>query len=180
MPPITPGWPAADEAMASAIRLLSHRSRSEAEVRRRLSARFPPTVVDQVVLRLTERGLLNDLAFAQQWRQARERHRPRGSWAMRRELTRLGVASGVIDEALQGLDEEEACRRAAGLMAPRLAHLGQEAFHRKLSSYLRRRGFGYGAVRDTVQRAWEELSDPVNGGIDGDEGAQDQGEDAGA
>ena len=47
-------------ASAAALRYLSHRPRSEAEVRTRLARRFPPNVVDSVMEELSLRGLTDD------------------------------------------------------------------------------------------------------------------------
>ena len=70
-------------ARSAALRLLGYRSRSEAEVRRRLTLRYELQVIDRVITVLTEQGYLDDTAFAQQWRSNRERKRPRGKNLLR-------------------------------------------------------------------------------------------------
>ena len=102
-----------DDALDAALRFLSYRPRSEAEVRRRLARRFPGPSVDNAIATLREQGLLDDAAFAQFWRQNRERSRPKGASAMKWELLRMGVSREVADDALEGLDEDENAYRAA-------------------------------------------------------------------
>ena len=92
--------------MDVALRFLSHRSRSEAEVRRRLGREFPESVVETTLAHLKDRGLLDDAAFAQSWRESRERNRPRSRMVLQRELYQRGVSRTVANEALEDLDEE--------------------------------------------------------------------------
>lgn len=158
--------PSIHDVLDAALRLLSHRPRSEAEVRRRLSRRFPSSLVEEAIAALIDRGHVDDVAFAGFWRQNRERHRPRGASAIRWELLRLGVSGEVIEGALEGLDEEENAYRAASGTLRRLRTADRETFGNKLGGYLRRRGFRGETVRRTVERLWSELSDSVNSDVE--------------
>ena len=165
--------PTGDAVLNAGLRFLTSRPRSEDEVRRRLSRRFPHDLVDQAITVLRGRGLLDDGEFARFWCRNREQHRPKGASAIRWELLRLGVTREVVEEALGETDEEEGAYRAASKVLKRLASLDQGTFRRKLVAHLRRRGFDMGTVNRTVQRLLQELSDPLHGGIDGD-GHHDQ------
>jgi SOS response regulatory protein OraA/RecX len=96
--------------LRAAARYLELRSRSGDEVRRHLgAARFPEPLVELAVVRLVELGLLDDLAFAQAWVESRDRARPRGSQALRRELALKGIDRETIEGILAGRrDEPEA------------------------------------------------------------------------
>ena len=161
-----------DDALDAALRFLSYRPRSEAEVRRRLSKRFPGSSVDNAIITLREQGLLDDAAFAQFWRQNRERSRPKGTSAMRWELLRMGVSREVANDALEGLDDDESAYRAARGISRRLGQSDYVAFQKKLIPYLRRRGFGPETSKGAVRRLWSELSDTVHGDIYGEGNAQ--------
>jgi regulatory protein len=96
--------------MAAAAAFLAVRSRSVEETRRRLNQLgYPPALCDQVVERLVVLGYLDDAAFAQAWIESRDRARPRGAVALRRELQRKGVPDDTIAAALGERD-----RRTAG------------------------------------------------------------------
>ena len=154
--------------MDAACRFLTFRPRSEAEVRRRLSRRFPPELVDRVIQALRDKKYLDDEEFARRWRLHRERFNPRGRRALQRELGRFGVAREVIDQALVGMEEEENAYRAGLKLAVKLmsGECTQEALSRKLYPYLERRGFGYSLARETVSRLWLELApQPLDGEI---------------
>jgi regulatory protein len=86
----------------AALRFLEARQRSTAEVRRRLvSAGYQRGLVEGAIERLTELGMLDDEAFARAWLESRDRARPRGERALRRELTLKGIERRVVDERLE-------------------------------------------------------------------------------
>ena len=86
----------------AAARFLETRSRSVAEVRRRLTrAGYRPALVNGAISRLLELGILDDEAFARSWVESRDRAHPRGERAIRAELGRLGVDRAVIDATLE-------------------------------------------------------------------------------
>ncbi len=90
-----------DAVMEAAAAFLAVRSRSVGETRQRLvHLGYPPPIVEQVVERLVEIGYLDDLAFARAWVESRDRARPRGAVALRRELGRKGVPDEVVAEVL--------------------------------------------------------------------------------
>ena len=125
--------PAPQDVYDAALKLLSYRPRSEQELRRRLSRRYPhpPAMVDNALARLKDRGLLDDAAFSQFWRESRERHRPRGAAVIRWELLRMGVQREVAEESLLGMDEGENALRAARGLERRLSKTDYNAFRTK-------------------------------------------------
>jgi regulatory protein len=76
------------------------------------------------------------------------------------ELKGKGLALEVIDEVLEGVDEEESAYRAAQKRGRTLAKEDHETFRRKLVAFLRRRGFSYEVIDHTVERLWRELHLP--------------------
>jgi regulatory protein len=147
------------QAKDAALRLLSYRARSEAEVRRRLSRRYPPDVIEKVISNLHQTGQLDDETFTRFWVQNREQHRPRSRKVIRQELLRLGVSGDLVRETLEGFDEEANAYRAGWKVGQRLASRSdsEEQFRQRLSEYLKRRGFGYGVTVATVNQIWHEL-----------------------
>jgi regulatory protein len=87
--------------LEAGARFLEARSRSVAEVRRRLTtAGYQPALVDGAITRLTELGMLDDGTFARQWVESRDRARPRGERAIREELRQKGIDRGLVDDVL--------------------------------------------------------------------------------
>jgi regulatory protein len=88
--------------LEAAARFLETRSRSVAEVRRRLmSAGYRPQLVDGAIARLLDLGVLDDEAFARAWVESRDRARPRGERAIRDELRLKGVDRTTVDLVLE-------------------------------------------------------------------------------
>lgn len=87
--------------LAAGLRFLETRSRSVDEVRRRLTeAGYRPELISGAIERLSAIGLLDDAIFARMWIESRDRARPRGEAALRRELSLRGVDREEINEAL--------------------------------------------------------------------------------
>lgn len=157
-----------NQALAVALRFLAHRSRTEAEIRRRLESAHIHDVVDQVIAWLQRQRYLDDAAFAVEWRRQRELRRPRSESLIRQELTRLGVSKEVTETALEGFDAAANAYQAAQKPAARLKGADHARFKQRLWGYLQRRGFRADIIGQTVQRLWEELSDPLDGHVDAD------------
>lgn len=88
--------------LEAAARFLEARSRSVAEVRRRLGrAGYRDDLVEGAIARLTELGMLDDQAFGRAWVESRDRARPRGEIALRRELSLKGVDRATVDALLE-------------------------------------------------------------------------------
>jgi len=137
---------------------LSYRPRSESELRERLHQRgFNGDSVEVVLAKLKEQGLVDDMAFAQFWKDNRESFSPRSQWLTKLELRRKGVANNIIDQIADTIDDEDSAYRAAQSKARSLSLSDYQSFRRRLGDYLKRRGFGYGVINHTVERLWQEL-----------------------
>ena len=142
-----------------ALNFLSYRPRSVAEVRRRLTEKeCDPTTIDEVIVRLSRAGLLDDKAFARYWLENRDTHKPRGRRALWYELRQKGVADSVIADLLADYDEVDAAYRAALPQIRKQARRNDiDTLRSKLVAFLNRRGFSYDIARDTVDRLLKEL-----------------------
>ncbi len=152
--------------LAAALRFLEVRSRSVAEVRRRLTrAGYQLELVDGAIERLLELGMLDDRTFAAAWVESRDRARPRGERALQQELRQKGVDRAVIDELLdeRRTDEEgqavEPDRAAAERLLARNARvLGRvadpHARRQRAYALLARNGFDPETCREVAATAY--------------------------
>ena len=122
--------------MEAAAAFLATRPRSIGETTRRLRHLGYPHLLEEVVTRLVEVGYLDDESFARTWVESRDRARPRGESALRRELAQKGVARQVVDDVLgerlgaaAGSDPNQAA--AAALIERKRAALSREPDDRK-------------------------------------------------
>jgi len=143
----------------AAVRYLAYRPRSESEVRQRLQRHgFDSDCTEKAIGRLKEQGLVDDMAFAQFWKDNRESFSPRSRRLTRLELQRKGLNSDIIETVVNELDESESAYRAALSKARRLPVSDYQTFRRRMSEHLSRRGFTYDVIKETVQKIWKEHS----------------------
>jgi regulatory protein len=148
----------------AALHYLSYRPRSESELRERLYRRnFDEESIGRVVARLEELGLVDDMEFAQFWQDNRQAFSPRSSSLTRLELRRKGVAEEVISQVVTPASDGEGAYRAALSKARRLPVSDYQSFRRRLGEYLRRRGFSYEVINNTVQQLWQEMRESGSG-----------------
>ncbi|MFC1950056.1 regulatory protein RecX [Chloroflexota bacterium] len=137
---------------------LSYRPRSEFELRERLHQRgFDGDSVEAVITKLKGQGLVDDVAFAQFWKDNRESFSPRSQWLTKLELRRKGIASNIIDEIVSTIDDEDSAYRAALSKVHSLVLSDYQSFRRRLGEYLKRRAFSYRVINHTLERLWQEL-----------------------
>ena len=141
----------------AATHYLNYRPRSESEIRERLHRRgFDGDSIEAVITKLKEQGLVDDMAFAQFWKDNRESFSPRSQWLTKLELRRKGVADSIIDQVVDEINDDDSAYRAALSKARSLPLADYQNYRRRLGEYLKRRGFGYGVINNTVERVWQE------------------------
>jgi len=155
--------------LEAAARFLEPRARSVAEVRRRLTgAGYQVVLVEGVIERLLEFGILDDAAFAQAWIESRDRARPRGERAMRSELALKGVDREIVDlllgdrraaaaepdsEGLVTSADEVAAERLMARHSRSLARVGDPRQRRQRAyALLARNGFAPDVCRTVAAR----------------------------
>ncbi|MBI4789341.1 MAG: RecX family transcriptional regulator [Chloroflexi bacterium] len=147
-----------EDAHEKALRFLEPRPRSTAEVKQHLrKKKVAPELIEPVLARLTDAGLLDDAAFAKFWVENREQFRPRAGRALRFELRRKGLNDTAIAEALETVDESESAYRAGLARAQRWSALERREFRDKICAFLVRRGFSYEVAKQAAERLWAEV-----------------------
>ena len=158
-----------DEAEAAhkyALKLLLNRPRATWELADRLRRKgFQPAIIESTVQYLTEKGLLNDRAFATWWVEQRQLFRPMGRKRIMRELQLRGVSQEVCRQALADLDEEGEFGQAMAAAEKRLGRVpvqpaARAAARRRLAAFLERRGFGPGVVTRVIDALLPPDTDP--------------------
>ncbi|HTY08400.1 MAG TPA: regulatory protein RecX, partial [Candidatus Edwardsbacteria bacterium] len=101
-----------------ALKLLSVRPRSVAELRQRLAMRhFTDAAISEAVADLLRAGLLDDAKFAQLWVESRISSKPMGPARLRSELLAKGVdretIARVLSDKREDLDEQGAALKLA-------------------------------------------------------------------
>ena len=134
-------------AEQAAIRLLSVREHSRAELRQKLGRQHPPEVVEQVLQELVSRHLQSDERYAEQYVAMRCR-KGYGPLRIRAELRDKGIDEQLIDTHLDDSDPawrdllREVVGRKYGTEPPK----GQREMARQ-ARFLEYRGFPAGIIR---------------------------------
>ena len=149
---------AQETAFQKSIRFIGYRMRTSSEVERHLRKKgIEHHIISQVIERLIEKDLLNDMSFAQMWIENRNEFRPRSHRLLASELRYKGIDAEIIQDTLETTTpEEELAYLAAKRRVRRFEHLEWQDFNRKLSSYLARRGFSYSIIRPVIEQVWTE------------------------
>jgi regulatory protein len=152
----------------AATRFLGCRPRSEAEIRQRLQKHgYDTESTEKVLARLKEQGLADDASFARFWKENRETFSPRSRWLTRMELQRKGLDPAIVEEVAGEVDDTKSAYRAALRRVRRLMPAEYRDFRRRLGDYLRRRGFGYEVINNTVEKVWKECGSSPGGAVTG-------------
>ena len=144
-------------ARERALTLVSQRQMSARELRDKLRQKgIEPETADWCVDWLTERGLLDEAAYAA----AVVRHyaaKGYGAGRVRAELSRRGLPRELADEAMEAMPGGQ--EKLDRLIAARLRDPGDRDEVRKLSASLYRRGFSSEEIRSALRRFETEIEE---------------------
>jgi regulatory protein len=139
------------KAYDQALNYISLRKRSQKEVRDYLRRKdYEPAVIDRVIDKAVELGLLNDTDFAGSFVRDRQLLKPSSKRQLTAELRQKGASNEAIEAALGEVSEEDEMA-ALNHMIDRKAHRYSD--RQKLIQYLGSKGFRY----DMIKRALEEF-----------------------
>ncbi|GAA2756686.1 RecX family transcriptional regulator [Actinopolymorpha rutila] len=150
-------------ARAIVLRQLTGQPRSRAELEQALRRKeVPEDVIESVLGRFTDVGLIDDAAFARAWVESRHTGRGLARRALAHELRRRGVGDSEVGEALDQLSPDAELETARALVARKLAAtrgLDGRTRVRRLAAMLARKGYSPGLAARVVREALEGESD---------------------
>jgi regulatory protein len=131
---------------------------TEAELARLLRSKgAPDDVVELLIERYRDVGLLDDRAFAQEWVQSRSGTRGLAPRRLAAELRRRGVDEVTLADAVEAVADPDDLRDSASALAVARAAtmrgLPRATAARRLSGYLGRRGYDAETVAGAVRAA---------------------------
>ena len=146
--------------------------RSRAQLEDKLAAKdAPPDVVQRVLDRFEEVGLVDDVVYAEMLVRSQHAGRGLGRRALAHELRRKGVDDEVAREALEQVDADDEEQTARALVARRLPAtrgLPRDKRIARLAGMLARKGYPGGLAMRVVREALDADQDAVQ---DADEDA---------
>lgn len=156
-----------DVARTIVLRQLAAAPRSRKQLADKLRERdCDDDVATEVLDRLEEVGLIDDAAYAATLVQSQQSRRGMGRRAISQELRRKGIASEVIDEQLDAIDDEDERERAQALVTKKMRSMhGLDATvqARRLAGMLARKGYSssiaWAIIREAIADAPEHQPD---------------------
>jgi regulatory protein len=148
----------AEVAREICLRQLSTRPRTRAELATALTKReISAEVIESVLARYDEVGMIDDAAFAREWVATRHRGRGLARRALADELRRRGVDKETAGAALDELDPEteEATAHALAERKVRVSRGEPDAVFRRVVGMLARKGYPAGLAIRAVKAAME-------------------------
>jgi len=154
------------KAYHAAVRYLSYRQRSQAEVRKYLKDKDYDDVTTQLTLeRLVKLGMIDDAAFAASWVSDRMRLKPRSRMRLTAELIEKGIDAVIIETVLADIDHGDELEALRGIIAKKRRNYANEV---KLVSYLGSLGYNYGLIKEALGDDGLTSSDEPVGEKEGD------------
>jgi regulatory protein len=148
-----------EKAYQHALRYLSYRPRTRSEIAKNLrDFDTPDEVIESILEKLAQSGMVNDAQFAQAWVENRSAFRPRSRRALTFELRRRGVDPNIIEQSIAVVDEDALAYEAARKQAGKLRGLDWQLYRQKMFGFLARRGFNYEVSAAVISRVWAELN----------------------
>lgn len=134
--------------IAIALHFLKFRPRSIFEVEQKLKTkRISDKEIKRTIDILKRNGLLDDVKFAKMYVSDRNHFKPTGSYLLKLELKKLGLAEVIIDNTLKNQDEEELARQAIQMKSRY-----REAEFQKKAAFLQRRGFSVSLIYKVLKK----------------------------
>ena len=141
----------------SAITFLSYRARSQSEIRQKLhKLGFNNEIIVRVIERLRDENLINDTSFAEYWKENRIKSNYRSKNLIRYELIGKGIPRKIAFDTTNDLDDSSTAYKAGLKRARSLFSADCDEFHKRLSNYLKWRGFSYEVIHTVVEKLWTE------------------------
>jgi regulatory protein len=142
-----------------ALRALSHKERTETELREWLAEReVSPAEIEEVMVLLAEAGAIDDERFARRYAEDKRQLAGWGPERIAGALENRGIAGRHIEAALAGEDEATQLDRAVALLFARGLSCSSERERERALGLLVRRGYPLELAYDAV-RAVERLAD---------------------
>jgi regulatory protein len=148
------------------LRLLTAAPRTRAQLTQAMRrGGVPAEAAEAILVRFTDAGLIDDAAFARAWVESRHHSRGLSRRSLSAELTRHGVQSDEIREAVDTLDPEQEVATARHLVERKMASTRgrpAETRVRQAAGMLARKGYPPGLAFRLIREAMQqEGAEPV-------------------
>lgn len=151
-----------EDVRQALLKLIERSGKSSGQLRvSLLEKEFPSQLVDQMIDRFIEVGLIDDVALAKSFTEVAISRKSKAKSVIARELRAKHFPQEAIDLALADIDMDDELEAAKSLAESRyrqLLKLEPEVRTRRLSSFLMRKGYSSSVVWAAVRHASGEVA----------------------
>lgn len=140
-----------------ALGLLSQRSYTCAGIREKLEKRarklrLSTEVIPEIIERLVELRLLDDLKYCRMWVEERSRMRPRGKFMLNQELRKKGISKDLLDQFWTNYGDIDEVALATRIYEKKRARVAGEPckVREKLYRHLASKGFNHSVIQEVL------------------------------
>ena len=149
-----------EEARQQLLNLLDRGAKSSKELRAKMLEReVPENLVNQLIERFTEVGLIDDAGFAESLVNNRRSYQRLSKTAIKRDLISKGVSAEIAEQSVADISVEDETTLAKELAVKRfgqLARFDRDVRYRRLSGFLSRKGYPYQIIKEAIEFAEEQ------------------------
>lgn len=140
----------------AALDFLSYRQRSVKEIKDKLKKKLlSSSSVEKVITHLEKVGLIDDLAFAVEFVNAKLRMKPKGKRVLDQKLMEKGISKEVREKVLtdtfEHIDENELALQNFNKYFPRVKNKERMEQKKKIFEHLVRKGFDFDTVNQVIR-----------------------------
>jgi regulatory protein len=136
---------------------LARSAKSAEQLRQILAKReVDSEIVERVINRFIEVGLIDDLLFAETLVSARRKFRGRSATVIRRELLQKGISKEICEQVLGSVTQEDELELACELATRKISQMAKlepDVRRRRLAGFLARKGFASNIVSTALRQA---------------------------
>ena len=140
-----------------ALQQLNYAPRSRKELADKMRSKdVPADIINQVLDRLTEVGLIDDVAYAQMLVRSKQNSRKLATRALRVELTKKGISPEVAAQVLAEVSSDDELEMARAVVEKKMRSLSNydvDVVKRRLGSMLARKGYSSNITMQVIREA---------------------------
>jgi len=148
------------EVYQAAMRLVAAKPYAMSELSQKLLSReFDPDIIDEVLFKLVELGLINDEKYAISYINHQMVMGKKGPSLIKRELLKKGISQGIINKHISNYEEEVELEHATKLAISQVrknSKYGAHFLKQKVAQNLQLKGFSSAISRQAVAVAMAE------------------------
>ncbi len=140
-----------EQPLNLAMKYLSYQPRTIHETNEYLQKKgFDDGIAQKIIEILLDKDYLDDMNFAKLFVESKVRHKAKSKFAFGYDLKKKGISDTIIESVLARYDDQNLALKAVDRKIKTWKNLDHEEFKKKMTNFLRYRGFNYDVILSTL------------------------------